>query len=188
MDRTCEFRNYIPRPVAAGTPGPCRPGRIVLRPSIAPWVLPGELPPNYFPFVQPGDPEWSPRYKRHNPPGMYHNGGIWPFICGFHVAAMVAAGRPRLARRKLKALTDLVHRAKDPELAFGFNEYLRTQDSAPCGHDWQSWSAAMYLYAAACVEQGATPFFDKLREPPREELQDPTPETAHGTIPQPPLG
>ena len=123
------------------------------------------LSPNFFPFVQPGDPEWSTRYEQHNQPGMYHNGGVWPFICGFHIAAMVAAGRSRLARRKLDALTDLVCRAKSADLAFGFNEYYRAQDAAPCGHDWQSWSAAMYLYAAACVEQHRTPFFDNVRNP-----------------------
>ena len=123
------------------------------------------LSPNFFPFVQPGDPEWSTRYEQHNRPGMYHNGGVWPFVCGFHIAAMVAAGRPRLARRKLDSLTDLVYRAKSADLAFGFNEYYRAHDAAPCGHDWQSWSAAMYLYAAACVERRRTPFFDDVRNP-----------------------
>jgi len=128
--------------------------------------LGAELPPNFFPYVQPGDPEWSVRYERHNQPGMYHNGGIWPFICGFYIAAMVAAGRIRLARRKLMALTALVRRARSTELAFGFNEYLRAQDGQPRGHDWQTWSAAMYLYAVACVEQRCTPFFDKIRSTP----------------------
>lgn len=122
-----------------------------------------EMAPNFFPFVRPGDPEWSQRYERHNPPGIYHNGGVWPFVCGFHVAAMVASGRLQLARRKLYILTDLVRLARNPDLEFGFNEYHRAQDGAPCGHDWQTWSAAMYLYAAKCVESGTTPFFDEVR-------------------------
>lgn len=127
-------------------------------------VLAVGLSPNFFPFVQPSDPEWSHRYELHNAPGIYHNGGIWPFVSAFHVAAMVAAGRTALARRKLAALTELVTRAKDQELAYGFNEYARAQDGRPLGQDWQSWSAAMYLYAAACVEQGRTPFFDTVRK------------------------
>lgn len=45
---------------------------------------------------------------------------------------------------------------------FGFNEWLRAQDGLPCGQDWQTWSAAMYLYAAACVEQGRALFFDDI--------------------------
>ena len=125
--------------------------------------LVGDLPPNFFPFVQPGDPEWSVRYEKHNPPGMYHNGGVWPFVCAFYVAAIVAAGRHRLAERKLRALVHLIRPAKDTSLSFGFNEYLRAQDLAPCGHDWQSWSAAIFLYAAACVERRSTPFFDEVR-------------------------
>ena len=47
-------------------------------------------------------------------PGEYHNGGIWPFICGFYVAALVAAGQRRLAREKLAALTELVRRRRGP--------------------------------------------------------------------------
>lgn len=121
------------------------------------------LPPNFFPFVRPGDPEWSRRYELHNQPGMYHNGGIWPFVCGFYIAACVAAGRMRTARHKLRALTEAVRASRDPKLRFGFNEYLRAQDGVACGHDWQSWSAAMYLYAATCVELGRTPFFDEIR-------------------------
>ena len=41
-------------------------------------------------------------------PGDYHNGGIWPFIAGFYVAALVAAGRYQLAEEKLLALTEIV--------------------------------------------------------------------------------
>jgi len=31
------------------------------------------------------------------------------------------------------------------------------------GQDWQTWSAALYLYAAKCVEDKKTPFFDDIR-------------------------
>jgi hypothetical protein len=122
-----------------------------------------DLPPNLFPFIRPGDPDWHPRYEKFNPPGEYHNGGIWPFICGFYVAAAVAAGKMQVARRCLEALTRAVRSARNPQLHYGFNEYLRAQDGSPCGQDWQTWSAAMYLYAAACVERGRTPFFDDVR-------------------------
>ncbi|MFZ9011438.1 MAG: amylo-alpha-1,6-glucosidase [Anaerohalosphaeraceae bacterium] len=56
-----------------------------------------DLPPNFFPYIEPGDPDWRERYEKYNQPGQYHNGGIWPFICGFYVAALVAAGKKRLA-------------------------------------------------------------------------------------------
>jgi len=121
------------------------------------------LPPNLFPYIQPDDPDWQPRYGRFNRPGEYHNGGVWPFVCAFYVAALVAAGGYRLARKRLEALTELVRPARDHPAAFGFNEWFRAQDGRPCGQDWQTWSAAMYLYAATCVEQQQTPFFDEVR-------------------------
>jgi glycogen debranching enzyme len=104
-----------------------------------------------------------PRYEKYNRPGEYHNGGIWPFTCGFYVAALVAMGRLQLAEKKLIALTELVRPARQAEVEFGFNEWHRAQDGTPQGDDWQSWSAAIYLYAAACIEQKRTPFFDEVR-------------------------
>jgi hypothetical protein len=120
-----------------------------------------DLPPNYFPYIQPEDPDWRRRYQGFNLPGEYHNGGVWPFVCGFYVAAIVAAGRFRLAEKKLMALTELVRPAREQNVEFGFNEWFKAQDGTPRGVDWQSWSAAMYLYAAISVEQRRTPFFDQ---------------------------
>jgi len=121
------------------------------------------LPPCFFPFIQPGDPDWRPRYEEFNRPGEYHNGGVWPFVCGFYVAALVAARRFRLAEGALEALTELVRPARARALDYGFNEWFDAQEGRPRGEDWQTWSAAMYLYAAACVERRATPFFDEIR-------------------------
>jgi hypothetical protein len=123
-----------------------------------------ELPPNFFPYIRPDDPDWMPRYRKYNQPGEYHNGGIWPFICGFYIAALVAAGRYRLAERRLVALTELVRQARAAQVEFGFNEWHRAQDGTPQGEDWQTWSAAMYLYAAQCVQTQTTPFFDRCRD------------------------
>jgi len=122
-----------------------------------------DLPPNFFPYVLPGDPDWHPRYEHFNQPGNYHNGGIWPFICGLYVAALVAAKRYELAEQKLLELTKLNKLSKDPELEFGFNEWIKAQTGGIMGVDWQTWSAALYLYAAKCVELRKTPFFDEMR-------------------------
>jgi hypothetical protein len=67
-----------------------------------------DLPPNFFPYILPEDSDWHPRYAITNGPGEYHNGGVWPFICGFYVAALVAAGKQRLAEKNLEAFTRLV--------------------------------------------------------------------------------
>ena len=54
-----------------------------------------------YPAIQPGDPDWRDYYGMLNGPHQYHNGGIWPFIGGFYVAALVKAGRPKCARAAL---------------------------------------------------------------------------------------
>jgi len=126
------------------------------------------LPPNFFPYIQPEDSDWLPRYSLFNNPGDYHNGGIWPFICGFYVAALVAAKRYTLAREKLLALTQCIKTSSTGTVEFGFNEWIKAQDGKPMGQDWQTWSAAMYLYAAKCVEENGTPFFDEMRNGPLE--------------------
>ena len=122
-----------------------------------------DLPPNLFPYVNPGDRDWTARYEKYNQPGEYHNGGIWPFICGFYIAALVATKRYKLAEKKLLALSELVRASRVADVEFGFNEWHRAQDGTPQGEDWQSWSAAMYLYAAHCLEQKKTPFFEAVR-------------------------
>jgi len=121
-----------------------------------------DLPPCLIPFILPTDEDWRPRYLQFNQPGEYHNGGIWPFITGFYVAALVAAGQHELAMKKFMALSELVQPARNQPVSFGFNEWLRAQDCQPRGQDWQTWSAAMVLYAAACVETQKTPFFPSI--------------------------
>ena len=121
------------------------------------------MPPNFFPYISPGDPDWRTRYEKFNMPGEYHNGGIWPFICGFYVAALVAVKKYRLAEEKLLALTRIIKSSGTGKTEYGFNEWLKAQNGKPMGQDWQTWSASMYLYAAKCVEEKRTPFFEEMR-------------------------
>lgn len=125
-----------------------------------------DLPPNFFPFIMPRDLDWRERYGSYNLPGDYHNGGIWPFINGIYIAALVAAEKFSLAEKKLLELTRIVSMSRDPELEFGFNEWIKAQDGIPKGQDWQTWSAALYLYAANCVTTRKTDFFDEMRKRP----------------------
>lgn len=122
------------------------------------------LTPNFFPFIQPEDADWKPRYREFNKPGDYHNGGIWPFISGLYIAALVAVKEFELAEKKLLELTHLIQKGVRKELEFNFNEWYKAQTGAPMGQDWQTWSASNYLYAATCVQERSTPFFDVLRK------------------------
>ena len=122
-----------------------------------------DLPPNFFPFIKPENPDWLPRYEKFNMPGEYHNGGIWPFICGFYIAALIAVKKFKLAEEKLSNLTELLKNSQNKNSPFGFNEWFKSQNGKPMGQDWQTWSAALYLYAAKCVEEKRTLFFDEIR-------------------------
>jgi len=106
------------------------------------------------------------RILTHSPLGEYtrhrrHNGGVWPFVCGFYVAACVAVGRHELAAQKLEALAELVKPWHENACAWGFNEQVRAQTGKPIGRDWQTWSAAMFLYACECVATRSTPDFGR---------------------------
>ena len=128
------------------------------------------IPPNFFPFIKAGDQDWHLRYELYNMPGDYHNGGIWPFVCAFYIAALVAGKKFDLAHNKLLELTHCVKLSASGDLKFGFNEWHKAQDGKPMGQDWQSWSAALYLYAAKCVELKKTPFFDDIRKNPSNAI------------------
>jgi len=124
-----------------------------------------DLPPCLFPFIYPGDEDWYTRMEIFNQPGHYHNGGIWPFVCGFYIAALVAIGEQELAESKLAALTRAIQPAHREQVDFGFNEWIRAQDGSPQGQDWQTWSAAMYLYSASCVERRSAIFLEQVVMP-----------------------
>lgn len=121
------------------------------------------MTPNFFPFIEPDDIDWKKRYYEFNQPGDYHNGGIWPFISGFYIAALVAIEEYTLAEQKLLELTNLIKKGVRKDLEFHFNEWYKAQTGEPKGQDWQTWSASNYLYAAICVEKRQTPFFEDIR-------------------------
>lgn len=95
----------------------------------------------------------------------YHNGGIWPFIIGFYIAALVAAEKYDLAEEKLMEFTRALEKSADQSknLKFGFNEWIKAQTGHPAGQDWQTWSALMYRYAVKCIAEKSTPFFEEMR-------------------------
>jgi hypothetical protein len=105
-----------------------------------------------YPHVEPGDPDWRDYYGMLNLPAHYHNGGIWPFIGGFYVAALVTAGRLAQAGAALERLARL-NRSGD------FNEWHHGDSEEPMGVRDQAWSAGMFLYAAEAVRRGSLPWF-----------------------------
>ena len=92
---------------------------------------------------------WRPYMSRHeqNYAWQYHNGGIWPMVGGFWVAALVAAGE------RDKAVRELVKLAGACALNhWEFNEWLHGQSLEPMGMPGQSWNAAAFLMADRAVQ------------------------------------
>jgi hypothetical protein len=93
---------------------------------------------------------WRPYMARHhqNYPWQYHNGGIWPFVGGFWVAALAQIGETAKARRGLAQL------ARANALGgWAFREWLHGRSLAPGGMRGQSWNAAAFLIAAQAVDR-----------------------------------
>ena len=99
---------------------------------------------------------WRPYMARHrqNLVWQYHNGGIWPMVGGFWVAALVASGRQQQAR------TELLKLARACAVKnWAFTEWLHGKTLAPRGMPGQSWNAAAFLWAERAVADGVVPFF-----------------------------
>jgi glycogen debranching enzyme len=117
-----------------------------------------------YPPIFPGEAHWREYYRSRNLnlPHQYHNGGIWPMIGGFHVAALARHRWFDEAERLLVLLAEANHqKGSDGE---GFNEWLHGECGHPMGFGQQAWSAAMFVYAAHAVQTGKLPLFDDLLE------------------------
>jgi glycogen debranching enzyme len=112
--------------------------------------------------IPTGSSLWRAYMSRHrqNLEWQYHNGGIWPFVGGFWVAALVGAG----ARDKAKA--ELVKLAGANALGgWAFNEWLHGRTLAPGGMPGQSWNAAAFLMALDAVRGGGAAFGSRPASP-----------------------
>lgn len=92
------------------------------------------------------DPRWR------NPPGRYHNGGVWPFIGGFHVAALAELGATGDAAALLGSLAE-ANRLRAGGGEWGFHEWIDARTGEPGGAPDQAWSAGAYLMAYHAIEQ-----------------------------------
>ena len=105
--------------------------------------------------IKKTDTLWRPYMARHrqNFVWQYHNGGIWPMVGGFWIAALVAAGRPETARGELVKLARACALRN-----WSFTEWLHGKTLAPRGMPGQSWNAAAFLMAHHAVASGRTAF------------------------------
>ena len=97
---------------------------------------------------------WRPYMTRHrqNLAWQYHNGGIWPFVGGFWVAALAANGENEWARMELVKLAHA-----NALNGWQFNEWLHGRTLVPSGVPRQSWSAAAFLLAYHSLRERVFP-------------------------------
>jgi glycogen debranching enzyme len=114
------------------------------------------------PPIYPGEPHWREYYRSRtlNLPHQYHNGGIWPMIGGFHVAALIRRKQYTEAEQTLFALAKANQQGIAEE--WEYNEWLHGESGHPMGFGKQAWSAAMFLFAEHAVQSGQIPLFDQL--------------------------
>lgn len=100
-----------------------------------------------YPTQRAGYKDWREYYKTNNLnlPHQYQNGGIWPFLGGFYVAALVKAGRIEEAKEQLAKLAEANRLGNKRK--WEFNEWLHGRYGLPMGVEQQAWSAGMYIYA-----------------------------------------
>ncbi|MBI4407694.1 MAG: glycogen debranching protein [Candidatus Kerfeldbacteria bacterium] len=104
-----------------------------------------------YPAIEPSDPNWREYMRKGNLnlPHQYHNGGIWPFIGGWSVLALVQAGRVAEAQQQLAVLAEV--NALGRSGSWEFNEWLHGTTGEPMGKPHQAWSAALYCLAYQAV-------------------------------------
>jgi hypothetical protein len=138
-----------------------------------------------WPPIKKGDKEWHDYFELCDARDAlsYSNAGIWPFIGGFYVAALVKTGKHEKAEKELELLAEanlkIIKSPGHPEYMLelsearhipkdelvklrqkGFNEWLHGKTGEPRGEPYQAWSAGAYLYAYHCVKQKKAIYFE----------------------------
>jgi hypothetical protein len=117
-----------------------------------------------WPPLKIGDPEWKDYFELCDArtPLNYSNAGIWPFIGGFYIAALVKIKNYHQAEKELSLLAaGLMQRIKIRNLdgEYEFNEWLHGATGQPGGEPYQAWSAGMFIYACECVRRKQVIYF-----------------------------
>lgn len=117
-----------------------------------------------WPPIKKTDKEWHDYFELCDArePLHYLNAGIWPFIGGLYVAALVKMKEYKKAEVALESLAkaNLQKLAiRDIKEGHEFNEWLDGKTGQPKGEPYQAWSAGMYLYAYECVKRKKTIYF-----------------------------
>lgn len=94
-----------------------------------------------YPSIKEGDKDWQDYYKDCDArePNSYLNGGIWPYIGGFYILALLKIRRFKEAEKELKKLAEA-------NLKGNFPEWIHPVTRMNYGM-FQAWDAGMYILA-----------------------------------------
>ncbi len=112
-----------------------------------------------WPPIQKGDSAYHKYFEDCEAREAYHylNAGIWPFIGGLYVSALVKKEKYAKAKKELELLVKANEQARDEKgiKTFGFYEWLdgKTGKVEGGSSPYQAWSAGMYLYAYNALEK-----------------------------------
>lgn len=137
-----------------------------------------------WPPIKKGDPEWHSYFAKCNArePYNYLNGGIWPFIGGLYVVALVKMKEYKKAEAELAKLAEAnLKIVKQPDAPLyiitknkpkmsraelvklrqkEFNEWLHGQTGEAMGEPYQGWSAGTFIYAVECLKRRKVIYFE----------------------------
>ena len=131
-----------------------------------------------WPPIRKGDKEWHSYFAECEAREAFHylNAGIWPFIGGFYVAALVKTKKFAKAKKELELLAKLnqigrpLQRYNNSSTLkhlgvtnqWQFLEWVEGKKGRIAGSSspYQAWSAGMYLYAYSCLKTKKLSAFD----------------------------
>lgn len=137
-----------------------------------------------WPPMKKGDKDWHDYFELCDArePLSYLNAGIWPFIGGLYVVALVKMKQFKKAEIELEKLAEgnlkivkspgfptyMYEVSKNKHIPLEelkkirtkeFNEWLHGKTGEPKGEPYQGWSAGTYLYAYECLKKKKVLYF-----------------------------
>ncbi len=112
-----------------------------------------------YPPIRRGAKEWQDYFSKclAAKPNYYINGGIWPYVGGFYVTALVKAERFERAEHELKKL--LRCNKLGVNYKWEFNEWVHPGTRKAGGSSYHAWSAGAFILASESVATKKVPFF-----------------------------
>ncbi len=81
-------------------------------------------------------------FRQKNKPYHYHNGGLWPLVQGFFIAALYCEGKNKEAKKITEDFADILAKNK-----YKFVEYYDGKNGKPNGTEFLGFSASAYIFA-----------------------------------------